>query len=416
MGPLLECFAMSGPKTVEYTLADAIFDAYRAYEAERQQRQAELARAQAEAEQARQEAIRRREEERRAREEAKRRAELAASRMTTARELERRFERASELMGRTGGSQLPAAPASPSDPADPEAVQQYVAALHAALNELDRIRRALAEQAAADEGMRALLDAVGSAAAEQPRTAAEVLALHARHSAALHRVAAPAAESRRAAAERVLGRLAGLEAAAVPADLEDLMRAVLEAPTDARADALLMELRARVQRLNDEQARAAAAAHENRKRELAGEIVADTLADLGYEVEPIAETLFVQGGVAHFQRAEWGDYYVRMRVDPAAGSINVNMVRVDEQAAADAATRRRDEEMESAWCAGLPKLLEELSARGVDVRKVRAVDPGALPVQLVKPEAVSESLRNRAERPRAAAVPRQMARPIDPPR
>jgi hypothetical protein len=404
---------MSGPKTVEYTLADAIVDAYQAYEADRLRRQAELARAQAEAEQARQEAIRRREEERRAREEARQRAELAAQRMETARELEQRLDRARSLMAQSGAGELPVQPGLPADTGDPQAVQHYIAGLHAAIDEVDRRRKALAEQAAADEGLRNLMAAVGSAVTAQPRTAAEVLALHARQATALHRAPAATAESRRAAAERVLGRLATLEAAEVPADLEALMRAVLEAPGETRAEALLMELRARVQRLNDERTRDAAAAQENRKREIAGEIVADTLADLGYEVEPIAETLFVEGGVAHFQRADWGDYYVRMRVDPAANSINVNMVRVTEGGPqADPATRRKDEEMESAWCAGLPKLLEELSARGVDVRKLRAVDPGALPVQAVKPEAVSESLRERAAQPRAAAAPRQMARPI----
>lgn len=42
-------------------------------------------------------------------------------------------------------------------------------------------------------------------------------------------------------------------------------------------------------------------------------VLEQSLRDLGYAIE---ETLFVEGGVAHFQRPEWGDYFVRLRVDP----------------------------------------------------------------------------------------------------
>ena len=44
-------------------------------------------------------------------------------------------------------------------------------------------------------------------------------------------------------------------------------------------------------------------------------IVAQSLKDLGYEVEDIPDTLFVEGGVVHFRRKGWGDYMIRMRVD-----------------------------------------------------------------------------------------------------
>ena len=146
--------------------------------------------------------------------------------------------------------------------------------------------------------------------------------------------------------------------------------------------------------------------------EIAGILVAEALADLGYEVEPIAETLFVSGGVAHFQRAEWGDYYVRMRVDPQTRNVNFNMVRAsDATAPPDAAQRKRDEEMEATWCTGIPKLLAELAARGIETKTLRELDAGAVPVQVVKPETIEAGLRAKKEVP-AATAPRQMARPI----
>ena len=137
------------------------------------------------------------------------------------------------------------------------------------------------------------------------------------------------------------------------------------------------------------------------------------LSDLGYDVEPIAETLFVAGGVAHFQRAEWGDYYVRMRVDPATRNVNFNMVRASTATdPPDAAQRKRDEEMEAAWCTGIPKLLAELAARGIETRTLRELDAGAVPVQVVSPDSIEAGLRKKEQAP-AATAPRQMARPIE---
>jgi hypothetical protein len=190
------------------------------------------------------------------------------------------------------------------------------------------------------------------------------------------------------------------------------MRGIIAADTDERAELLAMELRAQVQQFNSETERAAAAAKEDRKREIVGVMVAEVLSDLGYEVEPIAETLFVKGGVAHFQRAQWGDYYVRMRVDPMTSNINFNMVRTTtDSGPPDPAQARRDEAMEAAWCAGLPKILAELAARGINTSKLRALDPGAVPVQMVKPDTIDPILRAKDDE-RTTAAPREMARPI----
>jgi hypothetical protein len=414
---------MSGPIAIEYVLVSALLDvAWGAYEAEKQRRYEQAYREQAAADErvrARRDAAARREEERRAREEARKRFEQAAELMRQARSHERRLERARTLAEEAKkrfpqvALTVPALPQAPSDSGDPESIRRYIDAIRAAAHLVEERVRSQAAQAATDRGLEAFMQAIGSAVGAEPRTAADVLALYAEQVRALHAPQAARSMDRKATAERILGRLAGMEEAAIPPELDALMRKLIEAESDERAEMFALELRAQVQRINEARERDAAAAAENRKREVAGILVAEVLSDLGYEVEPIAETLFVAGGVAHFQRAEWGDYYVRMRVDPATSNINFNMVRTSTaNAPPDAAQRKRDEEMEATWCAGIPKLLAELATRGIDTRKLRELDAGAVPVQAVAPETIDAVLRAKEQTP-ATAAPRQMARPIE---
>ena len=51
--------------------------------------------------------------------------------------------------------------------------------------------------------------------------------------------------------ERILGRLAGMEEAAIPPELDALMRKLIEAETDERAEMFALELRAQVQGINE---------------------------------------------------------------------------------------------------------------------------------------------------------------------
>jgi len=413
---------MSGPIAIEYVIVNALLQAaWRAYQASQERRQEE-ARQQQEIADARAEARRtavvRREEERRQREEAKKRAEQAAELLVQARAHEQRLERARTLAeeARTRFPEvaldIPAMPAGPTDRGDPAAIQRYIAALEGAARLVEERVRQQADHAAAKQGLDEFMRVLGDTVESAPRTAGDLLASYAEEVRALHRPAASRAMDRKATAERILGRLNALAAGAVPVELDALMRKLIEAETDERAEMLAMELRAQVQRLNEDEARAAAARTENQQREIAGILVAEVLTDLGYEVEPIAETLFVAGGVAHFQRAEWGDYYVRMRVDPATSNMNFNMVRTSNATdPPDAAQRKRDEEMEATWCTGIPKLIAELRARGIDTRKLRELDAGAVPVQVVKPETVDAILREKDDA-RMTTAPREMARPL----
>jgi hypothetical protein len=129
----------------------------------------------------------------------------------------------------------------------------------------------------------------------------------------------------------------------------------------------------------------------------AGDIALETLGELGYEVSGEFSTLFVKGGMVHFQKPGWKDYYVRMRVNPEDHYFNLNMVRIGKP---DESREQRvnDAEMEHTWCGDYPRLLEELSRHGIASNNTRAIDPGAVAVQTVLADqvpAVANQLKRR---------------------
>ncbi len=240
------------------------------------------------------------------------------------------------------------------------------------------------------------------------------------------------AERLRRTAARVLARLE-LEAGAVlPAELETLAREIVLAPTLERAEALASELRLAVQRQREarvarrsdaEEAQrmlgelpedtpvpllravervaagidrmdpalrrsvqevldTAAADRERLEQEAASFVLEQSLRDLGYEVEDIEATLFVDGGSAHFRRAGWENYFVRLRVDPNDRTVNFNVVRArgDEE---NAERGRQDALAEDRWCAEFPRLMQTLAARGLALDVTRRLEAGEVPVQVV---------------------------------
>ena len=173
--------------------------------------------------------------------------------------------------------------------------------------------------------------------------------------------------------QRLLQRIAHM--GPVPALIQSLADE-LDGTTDAvRLELLTSELRRRVQlhaegALQEEVLRAQAL------------VVEQSLQDLGYQVEDIESTLFVEGGVAHFRKNHWGDYMVRMRVEEGGGSLNFNVVRaVDAHDAAEPSVQ--DHLAEDRWCAEFPALLKALAARGVHLEVTRRLEAGELPVQRV---------------------------------
>lgn len=199
----------------------------------------------------------------------------------------------------------------------------------------------------------------------------------------------------RQTAARVLQRLELANDAILPQALESLAGKIVLAPSLERAEELAAELRLGVQRYREEQA----ARQRLLEQEAAAIVLEQSLRDLGYEVEGVENTLFVEGGVVHFQRQGWEDYHVRLRLDPRDATINFNVVR-PRGAEESAARKRLDVLAEDRWCAEFPQLLKTLEARGLQLKVTRQLGAGELPVQVVDPATLpqpqGEERRSRA--------------------
>jgi hypothetical protein len=169
--------------------------------------------------------------------------------------------------------------------------------------------------------------------------------------------------------DRLLARLATL--GPLPEPLDALRREMASTPDSERAERLGIELRRGLQLLEEEAAREASAV-----------VLEQTLKDLGYQVEAVTDTLFVEGGVVHFRRQGWGDYQIRMRLNARAGSANFNVVRAVD--GGNSERSQRDVVAEDRWCAEFPALLQALAKRGLQMTVSRRLEAGELPVQLVE--------------------------------
>jgi len=207
------------------------------------------------------------------------------------------------------------------------------------------------------------------------------------------------ATARRMLVARVLERLELDPDATLPPALEMLARQVIAAPSADRAEALITELRLQVKQHNDARA---AAGEQQQLQEAAAIVLEQSLRDLGYAIEEIEETLFVEGGVAHFQRPEWGDYFVRLRVDPKRNAMNFNVVRAATIGGVGEDRRHEDMLAEERWCSAFPHLFDTLKARGIPITVTRLLQAGEVPVQVVD----AASLPARNENTRRHAPPK----------
>ncbi|HEX8957947.1 MAG TPA: hypothetical protein VF798_16855, partial [Burkholderiaceae bacterium] len=117
---------------------------------------------------------------------------------------------------------------------------------------------------------------------------------------------------------RQLGRIAHL--GAIPESIAKLALELDQTLPGERADLLATELRAQVQAWIELQ-------QKKQVEQATAAVLEHTLHELGYHVEEVKETLFVEGGMMHFRRAGWGNYMVRLRVDAKADTVNFNVVR-----------------------------------------------------------------------------------------
>lgn len=173
-------------------------------------------------------------------------------------------------------------------------------------------------------------------------------------------------------AQRLLARIAHL--GAVPEHLQKIAQELDQTLPGERAHLLATELRAQVQRHIE-------AVQKQQVQEATSVLVLQSLQDLGYQVEAVSDTLFVEGGVLHFRRQGWGNYMVRMRVDAKAESANFNVVRAVAQGANERSVL--DHLAEDRWCAEFPALLQALEVRGIHLQVTRRLEAGEVPVQLV---------------------------------
>lgn len=401
---------MSGPKTSRYNL--------------RAQRQQEQARKQAEDRKRREEMAARTASARAACSDLeKRTARLAAS----IREIQESFP--AEKMKISA----PEFEAPQTD--DPNVLEKYAAKIEKELTKAESALQKAGDQAKANKAFRSAAQSAAKLCSGEAMSADEVMSRFAETTTI--NLTEKQIEERRAELNRVLGRHAATRWEAASPKLEHLIMEALSTRSDTRYEALATELRHQIQLMNEEQARAQADAKKaqtlldrleleaplgadqlkqrlelvkvgalalpedmeaqvgkavaeakqasgREAQEAASGIVREALLDLGYEVAPIDETLFVRGGKVYFRKPGWNDYCVRLTVRPEESKINFNVIRVagpdeDKRAATGAA----DIEAENAWCSGYQKVVDTFKARGLETELTRHLPVGAVPVPVV---------------------------------
>lgn len=201
----------------------------------------------------------------------------------------------------------------------------------------------------------------------------------------------------RTLAQRLLARIAPL--GPLPENIRGIAQELDDSLPGARAELLASELRARIQAHVE-------ALQARQVQEATATIIEQSLKDLGYQVEAVGSTLFVEGGVVHFRRQGWGDYMVRMRVDAQVGALNFNVIRA--VAAGNNERSVLDHIAEDRWCSEFPALLKALEARGIQLKVTRRLAAGELPVQLVDASKLPEFANEDTAAPIAKPLQREM--------
>jgi hypothetical protein len=201
----------------------------------------------------------------------------------------------------------------------------------------------------------------------------------------------------RTLAQRLLQRIHAL--GAIPEHVQSVALELDRTLPGERADLLATELRARIQTHIEN-------LQKQQVQEATATIVEQSLKDLGYQVEEVGSTLFVEGGVVHFRRQSWGKYMVRMRVNAQSNSVNFNVVRAVSEGQNERSVL--DHLAEDRWCAEFPALLKALELRGVQLDVTRRLAAGELPVQLVDAEKLPHFADEDEATPLAQPTQRQL--------
>ncbi|GAA2252029.1 hypothetical protein GCM10010402_03970 [Actinomadura luteofluorescens] len=190
--------------------------------------------------------------------------------------------------------------------------------------------------------------------------------------------------------ERIVARLLPDAEEAERRDVAEAARLLAGAATPADAEAVLHEVRLRIQEANrrtrerrDEERRRAAERDAAEQAEAERRYVLDSITtafeDMGYEVQAGFETLTAEDGTVTLTKGAWPDHSVRMRVDDAA-HVRASMVR--ERPAESEDDRRVDVEREREWCEAFEAARDRLAGEGIRSEVAWRLEPGVreLPV------------------------------------
>lgn len=183
---------------------------------------------------------------------------------------------------------------------------------------------------------------------------------------------------------RVLSRLPSDTSDADRLRVREAAERVAGAPTDAEAEAMLTEVRIRVQeaRRNTEAERErlkAWALEQDRLAQAEAErqyilsTVTRTFEELGYQVDAGFSTFVPVDGSLLLTRSEWPDQAVRMQLDDS--TLRAKMMRTRPALSED--DRRRDAEREREWCDAFEAAEERLRKDGLNMELTWRLEPGA---------------------------------------
>lgn len=183
---------------------------------------------------------------------------------------------------------------------------------------------------------------------------------------------------------RVLSRLPADTSDADRRHVREAAERVAAAATDAEAEAMLTEVRLRVQQAS-ENARAererlkAWALEQDRLAQAEAErqyilsTITRTFEELGYQVDTGFSTFVPVEGSLLLTRSEWPDQAVRMQLDDS--TLRAKMMRTRPALSED--DRRRDAEREREWCDAFEAAKERLRQDGLDLTLTWRLEPGA---------------------------------------
>ncbi len=403
----------------------------------------------------------RQEQARRQAEERKRR-ELLAARVAAAKEKRSELEKRAGRLSRAVGELRERFPSEMVDVAipdcnapktqDPGKLEEFVTRLERDLLQAEAALRNAGEQAQANQDFRSATRSAAELCEGTASTAEEAMRRFVESKSA--KASGSTLAERRAEIDRILGRQSSENWREATPKLEHLVMEALSAESESRFSALTTEIRLHGQEMRrleetrkadaekaralldrldlgipsgeeplkqrlelvsvgaipfsedfETMARDALATIEEADRAklhaFAAEIVKDTLADLGYDVAPIDETLFSRGGKVFFRKSGWNNYCVKLTVRPNESKMNFNVVRIAERPDdRERSSREADLEAENAWCSGYQQFVETLAARGLDTQLTRQLPVGAVPVQTVGSDEISLSAFGTKEKKR----------------